>query len=145
MITHIRHVGIVVADLERALAFWRDVIGFRVVKRVEECGPYIDALLGLEDVKVTTVKLRAPDSNLVELLYFHSHPNKSSWQGTPCSTGLSHLALTVDDIEAECVRLGDAGVSFLSPPQTSPDGYAKVAYGSGLDGVLLELVELLRG
>ncbi len=144
MITQIRHTGLVVADLEGALGFWCDLLGFRVVKRMDESGPHIDAMMGLKDVLVTTVKLATPDGNLIELLHFHSHPNQPAWAGTPHSTGFTHIALTVDDLDAVCQKLAEAGVTFNAPPQLSPDGYAKVTYGRGPEGVLLELVEVLQ-
>ena len=53
------------------------------------------------------------------------------------------LALGVDDLDSVCQRLSTAGVTFHAPPQLSPDGYAKVTYGRGPEGVLLELVEVL--
>ena len=143
MITQIRHIGLVVADLENALRFWRDVLGFRVEKRMEESGAHIDAMMGLEGVQVTTVKLAAADGNLVELLHFHSHPDQPVWKGTPYSTGLTHIALTVDDLDVACRTLSEWGVSFSAPPQLSPDGCAKVIYARGPEGVLLELVESL--
>ncbi len=144
MIKAVRHTGLVVADLEQALHFWCDVLGFTVAKKMEESGPHIDAMMGLSDVRLTTAKLAAPDGNLVELLHFHSHPDRSAWQGMPFSTGFTHIALTVDDLDAACRKLGNAGVSFAAPSQYSPDGYAKVTYGRGPEGVLLELVEVLR-
>lgn len=144
MITEFRHAGIVVADLEQALSFWCDTLGFSVVKQIEEKGPFIDTLLGLKDVRVTTSKLAAPDGNLVELLHFHSHPDKQSWDGTPYSTGLTHLAFTVDNIDDEYERLSKAGVKFLALPQVSPDGFAKVAYASGPEKLLLEFVQILK-
>lgn len=144
MITQIRHVGLVVADLERALAFWCDLLGFRVAKRMDESGTHIDAMMGLKDVRVTTAKLAAPDGNLIELLHFHSHPDQPAWTGTPHSTGFTHIALTVDDLDAVCKKLAQAGVFFFAPPQRSPDGYAKVTYCRGPEGVLLELVEVLK-
>jgi catechol 2,3-dioxygenase-like lactoylglutathione lyase family enzyme len=144
MITEIRHTGLVVADLERALRFWRDLLGFRVVKQMEESGPYIDAMMGLRDVKVTTVKLAAPDDNLIELLQFHSHPDRPSWIGTPYSTGLTHIALTVDDLDCVYRKLAAAGVTFFAPPQRSPDGIVKVTYCQGPEDLLLELVEVIK-
>lgn len=144
MIKQIRHVGLVVADLEHALNFWCALLGFSVTKRMDESGPHIDAMMGLKDVRVTTVKLAAPDGNLIELLHFHSHPDQPAWTGTPHSTGFTHIALTVDDLDAVCNKLAEAGVTFNSPPQRSPDGYAKVTYGRGPEGVLLELVEVLQ-
>lgn len=143
MIRAIRHTGLVVADLERALYFWCEVLGFTVAKRMDEAGPHIDAMMGLSDVRVTTAKLAAPDGNLVELLHFSSHADRPAWEGTPYSTGFTHIALTVDDLDALIPRLLEAGVRFPAPPQYSPDGYAKVTYARGPEGVLLELVEIL--
>jgi catechol 2,3-dioxygenase-like lactoylglutathione lyase family enzyme len=144
MISAIRHTGLVVADLERALRFWRDLLGFRVAKQMEESGAHLDAMMGLEHVAVTTVKLAAPDGNLIELLHFHSHPDIPEWRGTPCSTGFTHIALTVTNLDDTCVRLAAAGVTFFAPPQRSPDGNVKVTYCRGPEGVLLELVEILH-
>jgi catechol 2,3-dioxygenase-like lactoylglutathione lyase family enzyme len=143
MITQIRHTGLVVANLECALEFWCDVLGFRVSKRMEESGPHIDAMLGLKEVRLTTAKLAAPDGSLIELLCFHSHPDQPNWKGAVYSTGFTHIALTVEDLDSTCQKLAEAGVTFYAPPQRSPDGYAKVTYGQGPEGVLLELVEML--
>ena len=145
MIKNIRHTGIVVADLDAALHFWCDLLGFRVMKRMDESGGYIDAMMGLENVRVTTVKLAAPDGNLVELLNFHSHPGEKTWKVSPCSTGLTHIALTVDNLDEAYRRLSVAGITFKAPPQKSPDGYAKVTYCCGPEGLLLELVEVCEG
>lgn len=144
MITQIRHTGLVVANLEAALSFWCDLLGFRVIKKMDEAGPHIDAMMGLTGVRVTTAKLAAPDDNLIELLHFHSHPDCPVWSGTPYSTGFTHIALTVKDLVATCQKLSKAGVTFNAPPQYSPDRTVKVTYGKGPEGVLLELVEILK-
>ena len=143
MIKAIRHTGLVVPDLARAEHFWCDVLGFKIAKKMEESGPHIDAMMGLQGVKVTTVKLLAPDNNLLELLYFHSHPDKSSWEGTPYSTGFTHIALTVQDLDKTYLELQKEGVTFFAPPQHSPDGCVKVIYCKTPEGILLELVENL--
>lgn len=145
MITQIRHTGLVVADLEAALHFWRDLLGFTVARQMDESGPHIDAMMGLRDVRVTTSKLIAPDGGMIELLYFHSHPDKPTWIGTPYSTGFTHIAMTVTDIDGLCRKLAAEGVTFFAPPQRSPDGKVKVTYCKGPEGVLLELVEILQG
>ena len=143
MITTIRHTGLVVTNMERALHFWCDVLGFSLVKQMDEYGPHMDAILGLKDVRVTTAKIATPDNNQIELLYFHSHPDKLCWEGKVNSTGFTHIALTVDDLDKTCEKLLKEGVVFYAPPQFSPDGYAKVTYAQGPEGVLLELVEVL--
>jgi catechol 2,3-dioxygenase-like lactoylglutathione lyase family enzyme len=143
MITQIRHTGLVVADLDVALHFWRDLLGFTVARQMEEFGPQIDAMMGLKDVRLTTSKLTAPNGGMIELLYFHSHPDRPFWTGTPHSTGFTHLALTVKDIDSLCETLKNEGVTFFAPLQRSPDGKVKVTYCKGPEGVLLELVEEL--
>jgi len=144
MTTAIRHVGLVVADLEKSLKFWCDTMGFVVSRQMEESGPHIDAMMGLKDVRITTAKLAAPDGNLLELLYFHSHPDKQRWEGRPYSTGFTHIALTVQNLEETLRRLKLVGASVPAEPQLSPDGQVKVIYASGPEGVLLELVEVIK-
>ena len=144
MITAIRHIGLVVSDLQNSIKFWCEIMGFLVIRQMEESGPHIDLMMGLKNVKVTTVKLSAPDGNLLELLCFHSHPTKARWEGSPFSTGFTHIALTVNDLEETCRRLKLFGVSFPAEPQKSPDGGVKVIYATGPEGVLLELVEVLN-
>lgn len=144
MIKQIRHTGLVVADLETALRFWRDLLGFNVDKWMDESGPYIDAMMGLKNAEVTTIKMSAPQGGVIELLHFKSHPDKKAWDGKPYSTGLTHLALVVKNLNECYLRLSNAGCIFPGPPQYSPDGAVKVIYCKGPDGVLLELVEILN-
>lgn len=144
MISVIRHVGLVVADLEKSLKFWCETMGFVVSRQMEESGPHIDAMMGLKEVKVTTAKMADPDGNLLELLCFHSHPDKPRWEGKPYSTGFTHIALTVQDLDETLRRLKQVGASVLAEPQLSPDGQVKVIYATGPEGVLLELVEGLK-
>jgi catechol 2,3-dioxygenase-like lactoylglutathione lyase family enzyme len=144
MITQIRHTGLVVADLEGALRFWRDLLGFKVEKQMDESGPHIDAMMGLKDVRVTTVKMTAPEGGMIELLHFQSHPDSPAWLGQPYSTGFTHIAMTVGNMDIAFKKLADAGVVFPAPPQYSPDGTVKVIYCKGPEGVLLELVERLN-
>jgi catechol 2,3-dioxygenase-like lactoylglutathione lyase family enzyme len=144
MIRAIRHTGLVVADLDRALHFWCDVLGFRVERQMDESGPHIDAMMGLQGVRVTTAKLAAPDGNLIELLYFQSHPDKPIWKGEPYSTGFTHIALTVENLDELLQRMKAAGTMVPAEPQFSPDGKVKVIYAKGPEGVLLELVEVIQ-
>lgn len=143
MITGFRHTGIVVHDLASAQHFWCELMGFTLDRRMDESGSYVDAMLGLQNVGVTTLKLAAPDGNLIELLKFHSHPEETTWGRTIYATGLTHLAFTVDDLGAEYKRLSSHGISFHAPPQESPDGAVLVTFCEGPEGILLELVENL--
>jgi len=85
-----------------------------------------------------------PWSHWQSELPIHSHPDQPTWQGALNSTGFTHIALAVEDLDVAYQRLTEAGVIFNAPPQLSPEGYAKVTYGRAPEGVLLELVELLQ-
>lgn len=142
MIKNIRHTGIVVIDLEASLYFYRDLLGFHLEKQMEEMGDYIDNILSLRNVKITTVKMSSPSGQMIELLKYHSHP-KDQRTREICEIGISHIAFTVDNLDVEYGRLKDEGIQFNSPPQLSPDGYAKVTFCRAPEGTLIELVEVL--
>ncbi|MCV6602604.1 MAG: VOC family protein [Cohaesibacter sp.] len=144
MITNIRHTGLVVQDLDASLQFWCENMGFTIARKMDEAGPHIDAIMELDEVKVTTVKLAAPDGNLLELLHFTSHPDKPNWAGGPTSTGLTHMAFTVDNLAKTCEKLQENGVRLHSDIQSSPDGLAKLVYCRGPEGLILELVEMIE-
>lgn len=143
MTVAIRHTGIVVSDLERALEFWCGVLNFEVVARMNEEGASLDAIMGLKGVKVITVKLNAPNGGMLELLNFRSHPDKKEWLGEPYSTGLTHIALTVSDVDSIINEMKSFGCDVRNNPHLSPDGKVKVVYTRGPEGVLLELVEII--
>ena len=142
MIKDIRHTGIVVANLEESLHFYRDLLGFQIAKQMEEEGDYIDNISSLRNVKVTTVKMTSPSGQMIELLKYNSHIREQRMHEI-CEIGISHIAFTVDDLDFEYKRLKDKGIRFNSPPQLSPDGYAKVTFCRAPEGTLIELVEVL--
>jgi catechol 2,3-dioxygenase-like lactoylglutathione lyase family enzyme len=141
----IRHAGIVVTDLERALYFYCDLLGLKILKSMEEKGAYLDNMLGCEDVLVTTVKLASGKGNAVlELLHFKSPPTPGAQTPGLFDLGPTHVAFTVEDLDVTFKRLARAGVPFNAPPQLSPDGLAKVTFCQDPDGTFIELVEILE-
>ena len=144
MIKAIRHTGLVVANLKESIKFWTEVMDFQVIQELQERGKHIDKMIGLENIDVTTVKLSAQDGNKLELLYFKSHKDKSKWQGFPYTTGFTHIALTVDNIENQIDRIKSFGINFSTTPQKSIDGKVKVAYVKGPEAILIELVEQIN-
>jgi catechol 2,3-dioxygenase-like lactoylglutathione lyase family enzyme len=143
MIIGVRHTGIVVHDVEGALNFWINLLGAKIlVDQIEE-GEFISQLLGIEKVSVRTIKLDAGDGTVVELLSFRSHKDETNWTGKPYSTGITHIALNVLDIEKLTLNLEVAGYFQLNPFNVDPAGKVKVAYLRGYEGLLLELVQTL--
>jgi len=142
MIKNVRHTGIVVNDLKKSVYFYQDLLGFKIVKRAEEFGDFIDNISASRGVKVTTVKMASFDGQMIELLYYHSHLRDLKPREI-CDIGIAHIAFTVDDLNGEYYRLKEEGIFFNCPPQLSPDKYAKVTFCRAPEGTLIELVEVL--
>ena len=145
MIRSLRHFGIVVRDLEQAINFYSGVLGLRVVRRMEEAGPFLDTILNKPGVRVSTVKLGAfKGPTLLELLYFTTPKAASSPCPSLFRSGLSHFALTVENLALLHRNLLEKETKILSAPSRSPDGLALVCFARDPEGNLIELVEELK-
>ena len=143
MVLNIRHTGIVVDDLDESLSFYRDKLGFTIVKEMVERGDFIDQILGFKQVELTTVKMVLNNNQMIELLDFSNY-NKSDYSRELNDLGPTHVAFTVNDIDVVYKQLLSGNVDFISPPIESPDGYAKVAFCKAPEGTYIELVEELE-
>ncbi|MGE4504009.1 MAG: VOC family protein [Desulfovibrionaceae bacterium] len=145
MVLGIRHTGIVVTDLRRAAAFYAETFGFAEVSSARERGGFIEGLVGLTNVELTWVKMTAEDGSLLELLQYHSprSPERPGLQEAN-ALGCSHVAFTVDDLEATLDRVQGHGGDKGTGVQASPDGKVLVAYARDPEGNILELVEERR-
>jgi catechol 2,3-dioxygenase-like lactoylglutathione lyase family enzyme len=138
-----RHVGIVVKDLAKTTDFWINLIGFQLHIDAKEISPYIDELLGIANPELRTVKLIDENGFIIELLKFANYPAKDSWEGNLASTGLTHISLTVRDLDSLTSKLKENDYKFISEVKNSPNGAVKVVFVTGPEGLMLELVEPL--
>ena len=150
MLSSIDHVNLVVADMPRMLAFYRDVLGFTVTKQVTISGDWIGETVGLTNVSAEVVYLDLPSGPRIELLRYLS-PDAIRAPGVekPNAIGLRHMAFKVDDVDATTAKLRAASVEFFSGVQTVPD--SQVTYAGGVrkrlvyfrdpEGNILELCE----
>lgn len=141
MAIKLRHIGIVVKDLQDSLKFYQELLGLPVVKDMLETGPFIEEILGFKSAQVRTVKLQTSGNGIVELLDYRIPESPASPEKKLHQNGLTHFALTVVHIDSLHKKLTDAGVEFISPPRLSPDAKAKVAFCRDPEGNFIELVE----
>jgi catechol 2,3-dioxygenase-like lactoylglutathione lyase family enzyme len=143
MIISVRHTGIVVRDIKESVKFY-EALGFVVFSKDLEEGKFIDQVTGLQGVKLEWFKLKSPDGYLLELLKYHSH---SDFEGTYLQKsnklGCSHIAFGVDDIKKTCEIIKKMGGSVVNTPAITNNKKVKVAYCHDLEGVLMELVEVI--
>lgn len=132
------HVGITVADMDRALAFLSK-LGFAVNARFAPFDP--NAVEGITRLKGAVVRELAyveRDGFQFELLEY-AQPERSKIQRQVCDTGYFHFALHVDDISAV-----QALLEADDQPYTVRHGPAsgqKATYIYGPDGLTVELIE----
>jgi lactoylglutathione lyase len=134
-------VGIVVSDLDKSRDFWINTLGFKLHIESEEESPYIDELLAINDPALTTVKLIDSKGFIIELLKFENYKVEDSWSGNLKTTGLTHIALTVANLEELIKVLESQNYQKLSQVKVSPNKKVKVVFVKGPEGIMLELVE----
>lgn len=133
--------GIVVSDLDRSRDFWINTLGFKLHIESEEESPYIDELLAINDPALTTVKLIDSKGFIIELLKFENYKVEDSWSGNLKTTGLTHIALTVANLDELVKVLESQNYQKLSQVKVSPNKKVKVVFVKGPEGIMLELVE----
>lgn len=133
-----------VNDLEKNIDFWINTLGFELHIEALEESPYIDQLLDIKDPALKTVKLIDSKGFIIELLKFENYQVGNSWSGDLKTTGLTHIALTVDNLDELIERLIKDNYQTVSDIKVSPNGKVKVVFIKGLEGLMLELVEELN-
>ena len=145
-IKNIRHTGIVVKNLNKSLNFYKNLLGFKIKKRMIESGKATDKLSRLKKTKIETVKMIiGKNSDMIELLYFHSHKRKSFDNKYFISRiGISHFALTVKNIDLLYKKLKKNKIKFVSEPIYSNDRNVKLTFCRAPEGTLIEIVQELN-
>ena len=99
MITGMYHTGFVVKDLDKAVEFYRDVVGLTAVASRERVGKSISQVVGYENTHLKIAFLNTGNGHNLELIQY-VHPAGSDWPSDERNTlGAAHLAFYVDDIE----------------------------------------------
>lgn len=150
MIRAIDHINIVVPDLERAVRFYCDVLGFTKTREARLEGEWIDRIVGLTGVKARAAFIVAPAGEpRIELLCYETPAGIAVAENSrPNTAGLRHIALRVDNMAATIARLRAAGVTLFSEPVHVPAGVVRhdagekvLVYFLDPNGVILELAE----
>ena len=66
----LHHVGLSVADLERSIAFYRDLLGLPVRERDQMSGSEVEAVTGVVGSRVLIAELGVGASQTLELLQY---------------------------------------------------------------------------
>jgi catechol 2,3-dioxygenase-like lactoylglutathione lyase family enzyme len=135
--SHVRrfdHVGITVADLDRATAFFEG-LGLEVEGRMFMEGEFVDTVIGIPDSRSEIVMLRPPGGGTGLELSSFTRPEHQPGSPAAMSTelGLRNVAFEVDDLQAAVKGLvGGIG---------QYENVWRMAYVRGPEGIIVALAE----
>ena len=142
------HTGITVSNLERALAFWRDVLGFELSHTAHQTGEMAEEITGVTGAEINLAVLKSPGGHKIELLEYLAPPGrKQDVHLRPCDVGHVHVALIVDDLDAVLQKIAESGWKAAGIPQTltaGPNAGKRVVYVRDPDGTTIELMQQPR-
>ncbi len=149
MLKRMYHTSFTVANMDRSVAFYRDLLGMRLVAEQGGSGGYLAKATGFPDVDLRVVFLKTTDTSddLLELIEYRA-PVGTPADVRTCNPGSAHVCFETDDIHAEYERLLAAGVTFRSEPIPIVGGRHKggyLVYMLDPDGITLELMQLPPG
>src|SRR5438046_686589 len=141
------HTGITISNLERSLAFWRDVLGFELSHTAHQTGELAEEITGVEGAEIKLAVLKTPSGHKIELLEYLASPDRKHVEVRPCDVGHVHVALLVDDLDAVLDKIAASGWKASGKPQTlktGPNAGKHVVYVRDSDGTTIEFMELPR-
>jgi catechol 2,3-dioxygenase-like lactoylglutathione lyase family enzyme len=135
---------IVVDDLEAVKAFFVE-LGMELEGQAMVEGPWVDRIVGLENVRSEIAMMRTPDGHgRIELDKFHTPPAvRAEPENTPVNTlGIRRIMFTVDNIEDVLGRLRAHGAELMGELTQYEDMY-RLCYIRGPEGIIVALAEQL--
>ena len=138
------NVGIVVDDLDAAVAFFTE-LGMELEGRTPIEGSWAEKVVGLADMRCEIAMMRIRDApGRLELAQYHS-PKAITPESetTPSNTlGLHRVMFAVDDIEDTIARLRPYGAELVGEVARFEDSFL-LCYLRGPSGIILGLAEQL--
>ncbi len=120
------HTMIRVADLNRSLSFYTEVLGMRLLRKKDyPGGKFTLAFVGYDDEDKTAV---------IELTH--------NWETDryDLGDGFGHIALAAEDIYATCDTIRERGGKIVREPGPMKHGNTEIAFIEDPDGYKIELI-----
>jgi len=137
------HTGITVSDLERSLAFWRDVLGFELSHRAHHTGELASEVTGVPEAEISIAVLKGY-GHKIELLEYLAPKDRKRIAVRPCDVGSVHVAFTVENLDDILNTIAASGWRTAGKPQTlrsGPNAGKRVIYVRDPDGTTIEFMQ----
>jgi catechol 2,3-dioxygenase-like lactoylglutathione lyase family enzyme len=144
-------IGITVADVDRASAFYRDVLGFERVSEREVAGEDYEHLQGVFGLRMRVARLRLGSEAIEATEYLAPRGRALPADSRGNDRWFQHAAIVVSDMDRAYRVLREHRVEHVSSgPQRLPDwnpnaGGIRAFYFRDPDGHFLELIQFPPG
>jgi catechol 2,3-dioxygenase-like lactoylglutathione lyase family enzyme len=132
------HVGQCVTDLDRSKRFYCELFGFTLERELNPPDESSAQLMSLAPPLAMTAAYLVRDGLVLELLHFaapgRTEPFRARTMNEP---GLTHLSLSVDDIDEVCARVPGYGGEVVASSNIGAAVFVRDP-----DGQLLELLPM---
>jgi catechol 2,3-dioxygenase-like lactoylglutathione lyase family enzyme len=144
VVAAVHHVGVTVADLEGAVAFWERLLGTPSRDRRVLAGPQLGRMVGYPGIRIDSCWIDMPGGVALELLQYLDRDDPPYDPGT-AHPGNVHVCLKVHDMGTAHAHAVACGAVPVSPSpievMAGPRAGTHLAYLRGPDGVTIELVQ----
>lgn len=146
MILGANHVGLSVPDMDKALAFYCDLLGFKKVFEFawedgDELSAPLSKIIGVDGTSCNVTVVAGENINLEIFNFTGGNPQAQDPRRPVIDHSISHLCVAVKDLDQEYERLVAAGMEFHSEPVQIIPGI-KTVYGRDPFGNVVELEEI---
>jgi lactoylglutathione lyase len=131
------HLGQCVTDLERSKRFYTELFAFEVEREIHPPDELSAKLLGLTPPLGMTATYLRRDGLVLELLHFADGPTRPAATRVMNEPGLTHVSVSVDDVDAVVARVAEYGGEAL-PGTNIGNG----CFVRDPDGQLIELLPM---
>jgi glyoxylase I family protein len=137
------HAGITVSNLDRSLAFWRDVLGFELSHRAHHTGELASEVTGVPGAEISIAVLKGY-GHKIELLQYLAPKDRKRIDVRACDVGSVHVAFTVENLDTVLSAIASSGWCAAGKPQTlqsGPNAGKRVVYVRDPDGTTIEFMQ----
>lgn len=140
----VNHTSFTVADLDAAVAFFTEALGFELISKAPRDPDAIRHITAVEGADIVVAFVQAP-GHRIELIEYLAPAARGRNTSRACDTGFAHLAFDVTDMDAALAAAAAHDVVPLAEPYVidqGPNTGRRVVYLTSENGLTLEFIEV---